>query len=87
MWTSRDIRPIQRPEFRKLRNHPVERVADLQKAFMKNQDYDHIDHIIIYDTDRHRCKICHIKANFICKKCKVYLHPKICFEKYHSSDD
>lgn len=57
------------------------------KGLHEESRYDHIDHIIIYDTDRHRCKICHIKANFICKKCKVYLHPKICFEKYHTSDD
>lgn len=43
-------------------------------------------HIIKYKAERLRCHVCHKKANFFCIKCDVNLHPKICFEKYHTKE-
>jgi len=47
--------------------------------------YDRMDHLIIYQEKQTRCKLCHKKCNFSCKKCTVSLHPKECFINYHSN--
>lgn len=54
------------------------------KNLHEDSRYDDIDHLVRHQPNGQRCSICHIKTNFICTKCKVSLHPKICFEKYHT---
>lgn len=46
--------------------------------------YDKIDHMVLYQEKQRRCALCHKKANFICRKCNVGLHPKDCFVAYHT---
>lgn len=46
--------------------------------------YDEVGHIIKYRPEQLRCGLCHKHANFYCKKCAVTLHPKHCFEMYHT---
>jgi hypothetical protein len=50
----------------------------------ENSRYDNIGHIIIYRPDQLRCAFCHKNASFYCKKCNLSLHPKYCFESYHT---
>lgn len=45
--------------------------------------FDRLDHLVQYNQNQRRCAICHKKANFICPKCDVGLHPKDCFMEYH----
>ena len=47
--------------------------------------YDRIDHLVLYHENQRRCAVCHKKANFICQKCDIALHPKDCFVNYHSN--
>lgn len=46
--------------------------------------YDNVGHMISYRPNQLRCGNCHKHANFYCKKCNVTLHPKDCFEIYHT---
>ena len=46
--------------------------------------FDRIDHLIGHNGKQNRCFLCKKNANFMCKKCKVFLHPKDCFIKYHT---
>lgn len=46
--------------------------------------YDRIDHLIMYQDKQTRCFVCHKKCNFLCSKCNLTLHPKICFYSYHT---
>lgn len=48
--------------------------------------FDGIDHLVIYQEKQTRCSFCHKKCNFICKKCKLALHPKECFALYHTKN-
>lgn len=45
--------------------------------------YDERNHIVDYCPTDRRCATCGKKANFICMKCNVGLHPKNCFLDYH----
>lgn len=47
--------------------------------------HDRLDHLIKHSPKQRRCAICHKKANFICSKCDVGLHPKECFINYHTA--
>lgn len=49
--------------------------------------YDDVGHIIKYRNEQLRCAVCHKNAMFFCKKCNVSLHPKHCFEVYHTVSD
>lgn len=55
--------------------------------FQETSRFDDIGHIIKYRSEQLRCAICHKNAMFYCKKCKVSLHPKNCFELYHTASD
>lgn len=46
--------------------------------------YDNLGHLIVYNETDRRCGLCGKKSQFICEKCKIGLHPKICFKLYHS---
>lgn len=46
--------------------------------------YTHNGHLIKYREARLCCGVCHISANVYCMKCNVTLHPKTCFEEYHT---
>ncbi|CAH1381940.1 unnamed protein product [Tenebrio molitor] len=46
--------------------------------------YDRLDHLVTYQQNQRRCAVCHKKANFVCHKCDVRLHPKDCFVNYHT---
>lgn len=47
--------------------------------------YDRLDHLVIYQENQRRCAVCHKKANFLCQKCNISLHPKDCFINYHTN--
>jgi hypothetical protein len=46
--------------------------------------YDRLDHLVTYQQNQRRCAVCHKKANFVCHKCDVGLHPKDCFVNYQT---
>lgn len=46
--------------------------------------YDGRNHLVLYRENQRRCAHCHKRANFICDKCQVTLHPKNCFFNYHT---
>lgn len=46
--------------------------------------FDRLDHLVSYNESQRRCFVCHKKANFICGKCNVALHPKECFLNFHT---
>lgn len=46
--------------------------------------YDGRGHLVVYCENQRRCALCHKRANFMCHKCQVALHPKECFFKYHT---
>lgn len=46
--------------------------------------FDNVGHLIEYSENDKKCKVCHKNSKFICKKCKIGLHPKICFLFYHT---
>lgn len=48
--------------------------------------FDRMDHLVLYIENQRRCVVCHKKANFICRKCNVGLHPKHCFINYHTNE-
>nr|CAI5843335.1 unnamed protein product [Callosobruchus analis] len=54
------------------------------KSVHEYSRYDRLDHLVVYQEQQRRCAICHKKANFICHKCTVSLHPKDCFYDYHT---
>lgn len=46
--------------------------------------FDRIDHLVIYNDRQARCGVCSKCTNFYCKKCHKFLHPKLCFESFHT---
>lgn len=46
--------------------------------------FDNVGHIVVYNEKDRRCGHCGKKANFLCDKCNIALHPKMCFKIYHS---
>lgn len=50
----------------------------------ENSRYDQLNHLIRYQENQTRCVLCSKKAQFKCIKCNVVLHPKFCFEAYHT---
>lgn len=52
--------------------------------YHQNSRFDNNKHLVKYNETQLRCVICHKKANFSCKTCEVTLHPKECFETYHT---
>lgn len=46
--------------------------------------FDNVGHVIIRDTNsaRKKCRICKSNTIYLCRKCKVHVHPD-CFENYH----
>lgn len=56
----------------------------VSERFHENSRYDDIGHIVKYRDEQLRCAVCHKNAKFFCKKCLVSLHPKMCFENYHT---
>lgn len=49
-----------------------------------NIRYDGRNHLIVYHETERRCKHCFKKAHFVCEKCNIGLHPKICFKAFHT---
>lgn len=47
--------------------------------------FDNIGHMVRYNETDRRCQVCKKKSNFICVKCDCGLHPKFCFEGYHTN--
>lgn len=45
---------------------------------------DRVDHVVVKNDKRSRCRLCKSQTVFKCTKCEVGLHPK-CFEEYHIS--
>ena len=45
--------------------------------------YDGKDHLVEYIDNKRRCGVCDKKANFVCQKCDVGLHPKYYFMYFH----
>lgn len=56
-------------------------------SYQETSRYDDVGHIIKYRNEQLRCAVCHKNAMFFCKKCNVSLHPKHCFEVYHTVSD
>lgn len=50
----------------------------------KNVRFDNIGHLVDYSETDRKCKVCNKNSKFVCIKCKIGLHPKICFLKYHT---
>ena len=46
--------------------------------------FDKFDHMITHNEKQGRCAVCSKCTNFSCKKCQKCLHPKICFESFHT---
>lgn len=46
--------------------------------------FDNVRHMIRYNESDRRCQVCKKKSNFICIKCDCGLHPKLCFEEFHT---
>lgn len=62
------------------------RASKIPKEAHSFSKYDGIDHMICYQEKQTRCAFCHKKCNFFCKKCIIALHPKECFQLYHTKD-
>jgi len=62
------------------------RTSKLPKGAHCFSKFDGVDHLVAYQEKQTRCILCHKKSNFFCKKCTVALHPKDCFQKYHTQD-
>lgn len=54
------------------------------KNLHKYSRFDEVNHLIKYQDNQRRCAVCHKKANFLCQKCDVTLHPRHCFLNYHT---
>lgn len=54
------------------------------KKLHKESRLDNKEHMIRYKNKQTRCNVCHKNAKFFCTKCKITLHPKDCFEIYHT---
>lgn len=54
-----------------------------RKDDREHSRYDGRDHLVIYQENQIRCRLCHKKVQFRCNKCNVGLHPKCCFLEYH----
>ena len=46
--------------------------------------FDRFDHLVKYMEKQSRCAICSKCTNFFCPKCSKFLHPKNCFESFHT---
>lgn len=46
--------------------------------------FDKIDHLVSANVTQRQCAYCKKCAKFICSKCNVGLHPKECFQLYHT---
>jgi YD repeat-containing protein len=81
----RDIVDVYRKKYaqRLQIGRPVGRVSSLDKRLQSCVRYDGKDHLIDYSSTQRVCMECHKKANFICVKCDVGLHPKDCFMQFH----
>lgn len=55
-----------------------------QSALPGDDRFDNIGHIIIREVNsaRKRCRFCKSNTIYLCRKCKVHLHPE-CFENFH----
>lgn len=58
--------------------------SKLPRNHREHSRFDGLDHLVIYREQQRRCALCHKKANFMCNKCNVTLHPKDCFFNYHT---
>lgn len=59
--------------------------SKLPKNALQFSRYDRLDHLVTYHESQRKCAVCHKKANFVCQKCDVGLHPKNCFVAYHTN--
>lgn len=61
------------------------RPRNLKPSSAENQEirFDQIQHMIVEQDKRTRCRICHTQATTRCEKCNVALHVR-CFKQYHS---
>lgn len=55
------------------------------RSIPKEIRYDRIDHLIASIPTQRQCAYCKKCAKFICSKCNVGVHPKVCFQAYHTS--
>lgn len=46
--------------------------------------YDGQNHLVGYVSRQRRCPLCQTCTKFVCTKCNVGLHPKDCFQQYHT---
>lgn len=46
--------------------------------------FDKIDHLVSANVTQRQCAYCKKCVKFICSKCNVGLHPKECFQLYHT---
>ncbi|KAL3272760.1 hypothetical protein HHI36_014221 [Cryptolaemus montrouzieri] len=56
----------------------------LMKNPMDDTRYDGLNHWPEYITTKRLCRFCSGKSKFICTKCGVGLHPKLCFKNFHT---
>lgn len=46
--------------------------------------FDKMDHLVASNVTQRQCAYCKKCAKFICSKCNAGLHPKDCFQTYHT---
>lgn len=62
---------------------PVGKVVELDRRVKPEVRHDGLDHLIAYADKQRVCPVCRKKANFVCMKCDIGLHPKECFVAFH----
>ena len=62
---------------------PIGKLPSLDKRVQPEVRFDGRDHLIVYIDKQRVCQVCRKKANFVCLKCDVALHPKDCFINFH----
>ncbi|XP_070203322.1 piggyBac transposable element-derived protein 2-like [Littorina saxatilis] len=67
-----------------LPNHPVGRVAKLDRRVPPAIRCDGLDHLVEHISKQRRCAQCGKKVKQICLKCNVPLHRKYCFVAFHT---
>ncbi|KAK7110131.1 hypothetical protein V1264_014056 [Littorina saxatilis] len=67
-----------------LPNHPVGRVAKLDRRIPPAIRCDGLDHLVEHISKQRRCAQCGKKVKQICLKCNVPLHRKYCFVAFHT---
>lgn len=55
-----------------------------QPSIQNSIRFDGINHVPLSSAGRQRCKVCHNHTNYVCNKCKTFLHIK-CFPDYHNA--